>query len=378
MRHHGSALPSSGPAMQILKAVCVAGMVAVHGFYWAATTDGRIAVGEGNALYSIVKSGMAIGILPLLLPFTAGCAMRMHWPGQDGSARPMPLRQALTQAALLAALGYLMNLLAAGPRALWAWNVLQFAGLSMVVTAVLVRIGGAPALALAGVAALAVADPLRHWIPFYQGPAWVRILLGDPADFHTWPFVLWFPTVAFGWLVADGSIRSRDSVWFRTILLLVGGAAACYAYGAGLLIPRFDNLNLIGPRVMQPPIAGVVGIIAWAALLTALVSFLAPYFRLAPDGFIRCFSAGILWIYVGHMVLGARLAALLPERSAVLADPGSPAALALLLGFPLFLLLWSWLVGYGSIRYLHEKAFRIRVRRLPCAPGLVPAADGKC
>lgn len=351
-------------ALQLLKAVCVAGMVAVHGFYWAATKGGRIAVGEDNALFSIVKNGMALGILPLLLPFTAGCAMRMRWPNQDGEAQPMPLRDALLQAVGLSALGYLMNVLAAGTRVLWAWNVLQFYGLSLVVSAVLFRIGRGPALAVVGVLALAVADPLRSSIPFERGPACVRILLGDPVDFHTWPFVLWFPTVAFGWLVADAILRLRESVWLRAGLFLVGGLAAYHAYGAGLLLPRFDRLNLIGPRVMQPPAAGVVGILAWAALLTAVVLCFARYLRPARYGLVRCFSAGILWIYLAHMILGARLAELLPERSVALSDPGSPAALVLLLGFPLFLLLFSGLVGYGAVRVLQERRFRIRVRRV--------------
>ena len=357
---------ATGRGLQMLKALCVIGMVAVHSFYWAATShNGRLPVEETNTLLGIVRHGMVIGVLPLLLPFTAGCALRLEWSWPDGRRRPIAFRELLTHTAVLLALGYSMNLLAGGWYALWSWNVLQFMALSLAVIALVLRLGGTPALAFAGLFVLMASDPLRNRIPFYQGPGWMRILLGDPTDYHTWPFFPWFSTVVFGWLLCEGVLRWRDSACFRVLILVLGSAAAALALNAGRLIPLFDRLNLIGPRVMQPPAVAVVGIIAWAALLTIAFSFV-PRFPLKRYGVVRCFNAGILWIYLVHMIVGARAASLAGgwfDQRAVLARPGSLPAVTLLAGFPSAMVLLSWFVGFMAIRCLHEKQIRIRVRR---------------
>ncbi len=354
-------------ALQVLKAVCVTGMVAVHGFYWAATIDGRLALDTGTGLFQAVDSGMLVGVLPLLLPFTAGCALRVHWSGPAGVAQRIPIRQAATLAMMLAALGYLTNVLAAGWEALWGWNVLQFVGLSLVVIAVLVRAGSAAAVALAALVVLIASDPLRDWIPFWEGPGWVRILLGDPTDFHTWPFFPWFATIAFGWLVGHAVLRLGHRSAFRWALVFGGGGMTILAWAMGGLVPRFDPLNLIGPRIMQPPAVYSFGVIGLAALLTGGLAWIAPHLRTRRYGLVRCFSGGILWIYVVHLVVGVRISSWLDRhvnRSALLEEPSSVAALALLVGLPLFLLALSWLVGFLALRLLHEKRIRVVARRV--------------
>lgn len=367
----------SGRALQLLKALSVAGMVAVHAFFWAATHRGRLQATEASPLFQFVQENMILGILPLLLPFTAGCALRLRWSRRDGGLVPVQLREAFLQAAGLAIAGYAMNVLAAGWYPVWSWNVLQLVALSLLLIALLDRIGSSGAVAAAAVAVLISSDWLHTHIAYYTGPGWLKVLLGDPAYYHTWPVVPWFALIAFGWLVAEGLLRFRDANWFRGGLATLGVVAAVYAASYGRLLPPFDPAKLIGPRIFIAPSAAVIGVIGWAALLTVALSWIAPYVRAGRYGIIRCFSGGILWIYVIHTTVGSRFyeAAIKPlDRVTLLADPTSPASMALLAGYPIALLAISWGVGFLVLRFLHEKRFHLRIRRQnsAAAQGPVP------
>jgi uncharacterized membrane protein len=356
----------SGRSLQMLKAVCVAGMVVVHAFFFAATHRGRLLVPDTNPLFLFVKNGMSIGIFPLLLPFTAGCALRVRWSNRDGTLRRVPWKEAVAQAAGVASIGYLMNVLAAGWYPLWSWNVLQLVGVSMIAIALLERAGSYAAVALAAVAVLLSSDWLHMNVPFYEGPGWMKVLFGDPTYYHTWPVFPWFALIAFGWLLAECTLRFRDAAWFRYAILVFGGLAAISAVGNGNFIPPFDPRKLIGPRIFIAPSMAAIGVIGWASLLTAGLSLIAARIEPARYGFIRCFSGGIFWIYLIHTIVGARFyeAVIKPiDRVAIFANPFSAPALVLLAGYPAALLALSWAVGFLVVRFLHEKRLRIGIVR---------------
>jgi hypothetical protein len=133
------------------------------------------------------------------------------------------------------------------------------------------------------------------------------------------------------------------------------------------LMPRFDPKNLIGSQVMQPPAVAVVGLVGVVLLLVAALTAVQERLHPVRYGVVRCFSAGILWIYLIHMILGVRLHNLIFSRAshaAVAANPWNEWHPVFLIGFPALLLLTSWGTGYMTVRWLHEKRLSIRLRRV--------------
>jgi len=354
-------IDSAKAAIERVKAVCVVGMVAVHGFYWAATDHGRVLSSPDGPLAQFVANNMYFGLLPLLLPFTAGCSLRQRWADTAGRLRAPGVGATVTTAVILLVIALLLNLLAFGFAYALAWNVLQFVALATVVIALLQRVGSLAVL-LAGVAVLLSADPLRTAIPFWQGPGWQRVLLGDPADFHSWPFFPWFATVAAGWCGAHLLLQTGGDRRARLALLAAGLGLTLLTASTGTLLPRFRADNLIGPLVMNPPALYAVGVIGLGWLVTAVLSFLPA--GLLRRGWVRNFAGGILPIYVGHMIIGARGMTLVDgwlDREALLASLSLPALLWLA-AVPLFLVFVSRFIGHYAVTWLHHRRIHIRVR----------------
>ena len=113
------------PAFDLIKCICAVGMVLVHGFYWTWTMHGRFILPPDSLWFITFQRGMFLGVCPLTLPFLAGAALRLRYSQPSDKRVPTKMLGMLTlQSALLAALGYAMNVLAAGWYVLWAWNVL--------------------------------------------------------------------------------------------------------------------------------------------------------------------------------------------------------------------------------------------------------------
>jgi hypothetical protein len=193
------------------------------------------------------------------------------------------------------------------------------------------------------------------------------VLLGDPTDWHAWPIFPWSATVAFGVVLAEVYSRRRGRVGFVAWCTAAGVCLAAVGAASARLLPRFDPRNLVGSQVMQPPAEAVLGMLGVVLLLVAALTACQERFRFARYGMVHCFSAGILWIYVSHMILGTYLSNLIfsrVSRFAVVADPGTGWHPVILVGVPVALLVTSWLVGYLTVRWVHEKRLAVRVRRV--------------
>lgn len=359
-----SQLHAASAAIERVKAVCVVGMVAAHGFYWAATDHGRILSPPGGVLAQFVGDNMYIGLLPLLLPFTAGCSLRLRCSRPDGTAQAPGFAAVIGTVLVLLTVALFLNLAAFGPAYLAAWNVLQFIALSMLLIALLQR-GGIILLAISGLLVVATADWIRTTVPFWQGPMWQRILLGDPTDFHSWPLAPWFGTVVAGWVAAHGLLQSSNDRRVRIALASAGAALVAWTAITGTLVPRFDPGNLIGPLVMNPPALYAVAVIGVGWLLTGMLA-LVPAGVVRP-GWVRVFAGAILPIYVVHMIVGARGMTLLDrflDREALLADPTDPVAILWLVAVPTVLVLISWLFGRYAILWWHDRRVHIQLRRV--------------
>jgi Heparan-alpha-glucosaminide N-acetyltransferase, catalytic len=359
------------PAFDLLKCLCVMGMVLVHGIYETWTVHGRFLLPPESSWRGAFQAGMFLGVFPLTLPLLAGVSLRLRLV-TEGQASTGGLQsyaaKRLLPSALLAAVGYTMNVLVGGWNVLWAWNVLQLIAISFLLIGLLYAQRSIWPVAAFGLCVVALSDPLRMWWPPESRGALGRVVLGDPTDWHAWPVFPWSATVAFGVVLAEAYLRRRGRVAFVAWCAAAGvGLAALGAAGAHLL-PRFDPKNLVGSQVMQPPAEAVLGMLGAVLLLVAALTACQERLRFARYGTVRCFSAGILWIYVTHIVVGTYLSNLIfsrVSRAQVVAHPAAGWHPVILIGLPAALFLVSWLVGYLTVRWLHEKRLTVRLRKGP-------------
>ena len=359
----------SWPSFHVVRALGVAGMIFAHGFYYAATMNGRVILPPGSWLGPVVRGGMVLGLLPLILPFLAGCTLGLRPP----ASRSSPLVPLLLESSLLFVGGYLFNTVVTGQFPVWAWNVLQTVAVSFLVIGLLDRLLGPAAVAVASLLLLAASDPIRLSIGnSLRGPV-LRVLLGDPGDYHTWPLVPWFASIALGFCL--GRLRSAfDSPGaFAAVAAVAGALAMALAWRFDRLIPPFDPRNIIGPAVMQPPALRVLGVCGVGSFLLGLLHAPAARWPLHRYGLARALSAGVLWIYIFHLWLCARLGGILaPQLGDALVRRDNAKLVFLAIGFPALLILLSWPVGSLAIRGLGEKRIRVRLRRI--RPGMDPCA----
>ena len=366
----GRSVAPAWPAFELVKCLCVVGMVLVHSFYWTWTDNGRFLLPPQSPWFAAFQAGMFLGFFPLTLPLLAGVSLRLRFAAQERASTEGSARDALKvflDAALLAVLGYAMNVLAVSWYVLWAWNVLQLVALSILLIGLLYARRSVWPVAVFGVVVLALSDPLRAWwTPESRGPL-ARVLLGDPTNWHQWPLFPWSATVAFGFVLGDAYLRHSGRGGFLRFCAAAGVSLAVLGAACAQLLPRFDPKNLIGSQVMQPPAVAVVGLVGVVLLLFSALTVVQERLRLARYGMVRCFSAGILWIYLIHMILGVRSHNLIFSRvshAEVAANPWSDWHPVFLIGFPALLLLTSWGVGYLTVRWLHEKRLSIRLRKV--------------
>jgi uncharacterized membrane protein len=361
------------PAFDLIKCLCVIGMVLVHGFYWTWTMHGRFILPAESAWSVAFKWGMFLGICPLMLPFLAGAALRLRLSTQrpdTEQAIEKKLARLFWQCLILAALGYVMNVLAASWYVFWAWNVLQLVAVSFLIIGCLyVRWSIWPVAAL-GVLVLVVSDPLRNWIVGESRCTMLRVILGDPSEWHQWPIFPWTATVAFGFVLADAYFRlNRDR--FVRLCTVAGVLFSLVAAALGRILPVFDPENLIGSQLTQPPAVTVLGLVGLMLLAFGGLTAIQDRLHLPSYGLVRSFSGGILVIYVVHMVIGVRLHELIfshIDHAAVVNELGQGWHPFIMIGFPLLLLLLSWGVGYLTIRWLYGKRFSIRLRKVALSP----------
>ena len=358
------------PAFDLLKCLCVVGMVLAHGIYWTWTVHGRFLLPPESSWRGAFQAGMFLGVFPLTLPLLAGVSLRLRLATEGRVCRRGDF--SLTRPSGSCAVpswprvGYTMNVFVGGWNVLWAWNVLQLIAISFLLIGLLYAQRSVWPVAAFGLCVVALSDPLRTWWPPESRGALTRVLLGDPTDWHAWPVFPWSATVAFGVVLAEAYLRRRGRVGFVACCTAAGVCLAVLGAAGARLLPRFDPKNLIGAQMMQPPAEAVLGMLGVVLLLVAALTACQERLRFARYGTVRCFSAGILWIYVIHMILGVRLSNLIfsrVNRAEVVADPAAGWHPVILVGLPVGLLLMSWLVGYLTVRWLHEKRLAVRLRK---------------
>lgn len=356
-------------ALDWLKAIAVFAMVAGHVIVWFfLDSDWAIARSQlpEGVDFDFVESVFVpfsqwLGLLPPLIPLAAGAALRYSldrgWDPERNRLRqdaPPLFSTVLKRSLFLASAGYLMNMAAFGWAEAWAWDVLQFLALIMLVVTLVLK--AAPLWVLGALGAVTVV--FAPWLRTFIDPAsqnYVQIIfLGNTSGAHYFPFFPWAGAVVWGFLVAHYRVTQAYGAAreFAKTATSAGAIMVLAAALDGSALYVVDLENMWGPATFWPSNLRLLAVLGTFTLVVGLLEFLPqPPWRFR-YGLSTVFSSAILYIYVSHIVIGYRLTEVLKESSDL------P-----LIGTTVFTnLLLAYLVGVAVIWARHR--FDLK-RRLP-------------
>lgn len=380
--------------MDFFRFVCVVFMVLIHAFFWLVSFEGRVTLPPDSLLVRLFPVGMVFAFFPCLLPFTAGCALRLGlgWQTALPALSWSRVRQMALAGAGVGCMGMLLNYLSSGASVIDAWNVLQMVGLSVVCSALLLRRGSIWPLACVGALVVICAPLFRAWlleppagdaggvIPG-RGALWAasdwyitKVLFGDPTGYNVWPVFPWAGTFAAGVLFTHTALTTGiGSRRFYLTLLPLGSVLVVGAALTGELVPRFDSGDFMGSAVYFASPGAIAGLLGVALCLVTIFTATFARTQFAPRGIVKCFSRGILWAYLAHLVFGRWVIERVQwdfDRVQLIRDPLRLEHLSLLISFPLWLLLVAWLAGWLAVRWLDGVRLRFTFRKVAPPAGM--------
>jgi hypothetical protein len=126
-----------------------------------------------------------------------------------------------------------------------------------------------------------------------------------------WPFLYWFPSVAFGYLFGDFILRYRSEVVMRNMhIVAVVLVLLCWGEGVRDFSSKLDVITKHSAKIYQVSAPTLALICSFFMVHFLAVWKVAPLVRLRAKGVMAVFSFAILPIYVFHMVMvywGAQL-----------------------------------------------------------------------
>lgn len=302
-------------ALDCFKAAAVFVMIAWHLSIWWV-----------NLNPSIGKSLLMVGVTPwpyllqvivafsghfsMSIPVIAGASLRFYL-NKFGtpSNREKILAAIIKRAAVLAVLGFIMNVLAFGPEYWHLWNVLQLISLSMIIIAVFILYSSPYVLAVSGFAVIFAAPFIRSLLQdvnYY--PAFA--LIGDRFGDNIWSFFPWFGVIVYGFLISHLYLQFKGKKSEINARVALASASLLIIFTALLKNKFFYAVDFQypwGPLLFQPNTLTVLAQLSVFTVLIIMMDFFSSRMRIKKFGIINVFSKGILWIYIVHMIAGFRL-----------------------------------------------------------------------
>jgi len=293
-------------SLDILKGLGIIYLIFTHQIIWLYIKGdaGGLIYPESLPIFYFFRTGFHV--LGYQIPLLAGVTFFLTL-----KSKVMNTITLINRAFLLAALGYLMNLMAWGPYDLWDffdWDVLQFIALSMIVTyPILKKLStrwSAALLFLLGVTAICLSDQFPY--PDFHDLYFYKIMIGDTLGEHYWPFFPWFGLFASGILIGFLIVlNNRRKFIFMTG---VGLIMVLHSSFLGKFYPMINLDNMWGPALFKPSPFFVTGIIGGSLLWITLMQFLFARFsslkRFFEKSILVYYGIGILWIYILTTIIG--------------------------------------------------------------------------
>ena len=307
--------PKRWVALDCFKVAAIFVMIVWHLSIWWANLNpvigkGLLMVGVTQWPYLLQVVVAFSGHFVMSIPVIAGASLRFYLDRQGSPLNKKKVLVAVAKrAAVLAALGFIMNFLAFGPEYWHLWNVLQLISLSMIIITFFVLYSSPYLLAISGFAVIFAAPFIRNIL---QGanyyPAFA--LVGDRLGDNIWSFFPWYGVVVYGFLAAHLYLGFKAKKQENIFRVLFASASLLIIFIALIRNKFFYAVDLQypwGPLLFQPPALTVLAQLSVFTILILLMNLSSSGIKLSKFGIINVFSKGILWIYIVHMVVGFRL-----------------------------------------------------------------------
>lgn len=327
--------PERCRGLDLLKFLCVFFMILLHTHVWLISSDDSLLEADNwlyEMIYRLLKNQWWVPLiyaLPLCLPAAAGSSLRFAVDRQG--VRGVSFASVIKTAVVLAVLSWMMNLVTSLSL---EWDVLQFIAVSYIVTVGLLKFYGTIPVYCLGIFSLLVAPGLRSLFPL-NDDIFLGLFIGTQERDIFWPLFPWFFTFVFGFAMGDLFDHFSRATFYKIALIVGVGLLFLSLFDSSRWFD-LDPMNAWGPAVFQPPTSAVLGLMGLYSVLFGLCTFIGERTAWKPYGIVNAFSKGILWIYLGHTVIGVMLAQLF--RTSL------PVGLLAFL-FPIFLLAASWGIG---------------------------------
>ncbi len=173
------------------------------------------------------------------------------------------------------------------------------------------------------------------------------LLFGDASGFHIFPIFPWYVAFAMGFYFFHlyETIKSKNYFKYISLILssLIWGHFLFFDQNwyAGIVSSKYlwtSKILIAGPKI-------IILLISHFIIQFYGIEWLGKRLIVKKYGATNVFSESILWIYLGHMIIGYPLSFLLPS---IFSETWG------LLLFPWILYFISYLLGLISIKILHN------------------------
>jgi len=339
--------------MKVVKFICVAIMIFVHAHIMLVTNDNFGFDDTSAFFYKITDKFMFLGLFLTILPALAGYVFRVQ--------NNYGLKKTVGTATFLIFIGFLMNAMVWGIKYVFAWNILQFIGLSFVVIALMMKFFSERAIFFLSLISILIAPILRNILFAVNNNYFIDIFIGNIERFIFWPFFPWFGVLGFGFLFAHYKIKQNNYLEFNKKLFFIGIALITFAIATNTISPSLSSGYFWSEEIFQPATGFVFATIG----LFLIISILGIHFfdkkSFKKYGIINSYSGGILWIYISMMFLNGVLYSLISEWLP-LNNPGINSSGIIYVFWMIIIFILSWIVGALSVK-LGNKRINILIKK---------------
>ncbi len=288
-------------SLDIFKATGIIYLVFLHQMIWLysfADGNGLRFEEAGPIIYSLgYRSGLHI--LGLQIPLLAGVTYYLSLQKKRSTFKDIFLR-----GGMLIAAGYGMNLLAWGVGDMWAWDVLQFIGVSLIVSYPFLK--SRAGLGVLGILSfLALSFSQQFPLSEFSNQYWYVILMGDKSGNNYWPMCPWFFLFWAGIILGKFYFEKKMSEY---IFYVIGITLMVVSHLSGNFYAAANWDHIWGASIFKPSLYFVVGV---AGFSLCVIPFFekglaqSPHLKkLLGHPVLLYLGRNIFWVYILSTIIG--------------------------------------------------------------------------
>lgn len=288
-------------SLDIFKALGIIYLICLHELGWFFTNSDGNNLRFDEAVKIVFPLGFRTGlhVLGLQIPLLAGITHYLSVRQKN-----LTFEAVFYRGLILMFSGYLMNFLAWGIDDIGAWDVLQFIGLSLIISYPFIKNNaGLSMLGLLGVFVLALSNQFPF--PSYSESYVYKILVGDSQGFNYWPMCPWFFIFVVGIYIGKFYFEKKAGT---NIFWMIGAVLFLSAVLTGHYHPGLDWDNVWGAALFKPSPLFVLGVAGFSLIaipgVEKLMSLPNRTFAFLTNKSLLYFGKNIFWFYILSTVIG--------------------------------------------------------------------------